>query len=93
MQLVNPKLLFWHDSSDELPKIKISVTGIPPMPQTVITNTQDMSDPTILGIEGVQAVCSDDILFAITFDNELTWKAYDGTQWINLDLPHTGMSR
>lgn len=63
------------------------------MPQTIITNTQDMSDSTILGIEGIQAVCSDNILFALSFDDETTWKAYDGTTWITLDLPNTGMTK
>jgi hypothetical protein len=52
-----------------------------------------MSDSTILGIEGIQAVCSDDILFALSFDDEATWKAYDGTAWITLDLPNTGMTK
>ena len=52
-----------------------------------------MSDSTILGIEGIQAVCSDDILFALSFDDETTWKAYDGTSWITLDLPNTGMTK
>lgn len=93
IDLINPEILYWHDSMDDLPKLKIAVTGVPPVPQTVITSTQDMSDATILGIEGVQATCSDDILFAISFDDEATWKAYDGTSWITLDLPNTGMTK
>lgn len=93
MGLTDPEILYWHDSMDDLPKLKIAVTGIPPVPQTVITSTQDMSDATILGIEGVQVTCSDDILFAVSFDDEATWKAYDGTSWITLDLPNTGMTK
>lgn len=93
MSLINPGIIYWHDSIDPLPELKIAVTGIPPVPQTIITNTQDMSDSTILGIEGIQAVCSDDILFALSFDDETTWKAYDGTTWITLDLPNTGMTK
>lgn len=91
--LINPEILYWHDSIDPPPKLKITVTGVPPVPQTIITSTQDMSDTTILGIEGVQATCSDDILFAISFDDEVTWKAYDGTSWATLDLPNTGMTK
>lgn len=91
--LTDPEVLYWQDSMEYKPRFTASVKGIPPIPQVITTSIQDMSDETILGIEGVQAVCSDDILFAISFDNELTWKAYDGTAWINLDLPHTGMSR
>ena len=92
-ELRDPKIVFWHDSTDELPKFKIDVTGVPPKPQVVISSTQDMSDSTILGIEGVTATCSDDVLFAISFDDEATWKAYDGERWITLDLNHTGMNK
>lgn len=93
MGLTDPEILYWQDSEDELPELMMTIIGKPPVPQTVITNTQDMSDPTILGIEGVQATCSDDILFAISFDDEATWKAYDGTSWITLDLLNTGMTK
>ena len=93
VNLTDPEILYWQDSEDKLPELMLTVTGLPYVPQTVITNTQDMSDETILGIEGVQAVCSDDILFAISFDDEATWKAYDGTSWATLDLPNTGMTK
>lgn len=91
--LTDPEILYWQDSEDKLPKLMLTVTGLPPVPQTIITSTQDMSDTTILGIEGVQATCSDDILFAVSFDDEATWKAYNGTSWITLDLPNTGMTK
>lgn len=91
--LADPEILYWHDSEDTLPELTLTITGSPPVPQTIITNTQDMSDSTILGIEGIQAICSDDILFALSFDDETTWKAYDGTTWITLDLPNTGMTK
>lgn len=93
VNLTDPELLCWQDLEDEIPKLTLTITGIPPVPQTVITSTQDMSDASILGIEGVQATCSDDILFAISFDDEATWKAYDGTSWATLDLPNTGMTK
>jgi hypothetical protein len=86
--------LFWQDTTEyDVPKFKTDVTGVPPVPQTVITCAQDMSDSTILGIEGVQATCSDDILFAVSFDDGETWRAHDGERWIVLDLDNTGMNR
>jgi hypothetical protein len=77
--LADPELLYWHGSDDELPIIKSKVTGIPPMPQTIITETYNMSHPSILGIESVIVDMSDDVLCAISFNNGVTWKAYDGT--------------
>lgn len=94
LQLIDPEILFWQDSTEyDVPKFKIDVTGVPPVPQVVISSTQDMSDSTILGIEGVTATCSDDVLFAISFDDGAAWKAYDGQKWITLNLNHTGMNK
>ena len=68
LTLSDPEVLYWQDSMEYKPRFTALVKGIPPIPQVITTSIQDMSDETILGIEGVQAVCSDDILFAISFE-------------------------
>lgn len=91
--LTDPEVLYWHDSTDELPALTIGVTGSPPVPQTVITGPQDMSDPTILGIESASVDASDDVLFALSFDDGATWKAYSGTGWVTLETENAGMTK
>lgn len=91
--LTDPEVLYWQDSEDELPELTLTVTGSPPVPQIVVTNTQDMSDPSILGIESATVDASDDVLFAISFDDGVTWKAYDGGKWVTLSAENSGMTK
>lgn len=91
--LTDPEVLYWHDSTDDPPELTLTVTGSPPVPQIVVTNTQDMSDPSILGIESVTVDASEDVLFALSFDDGTTWKAYDGTQWVTLSTENSGMNK
>lgn len=90
--LTDPEVLYWHDSTDELPTLAAAVTGTPPVPQVVVSDACDMSDPSILGIESVTVVASADVLFALSFDDGATWKASDGTQWITLEQENSGMN-
>lgn len=90
--LTDPEVLYWQDSTDELPTLTAAVTGTPPVPQVVVTDVQDMSDPSILGIESVTVVASADVLFALSFDDGATWKASNGTQWVTLDTENAGMT-
>lgn len=90
--LTNPEILYWHDSTDDLPVLTAAVTGLPPTPQVVVTDVQDMSDPSILGIESVTVTASEDVLFAMSFDDGATWKAYNGSQWVTLDTENAGMT-
>lgn len=91
--LSDPELLYWHDSTDDLPTLSLTVTGTPPTPQIVTTNEQDMSDSTILGIQSAEVDASEDGLFAISFDGGTNWKAYDGSQWVTVDTDNAGMTK
>ena len=93
MGLTDPEVLYWQDSEDEMPELTLTVTGSPPVPQIVVTNTQDMSDPSILGIESATVDASDDVLFAISFDDGVNWKAYDGGKWVTLSTENSGMTK
>ena len=90
--LTDPEVLYWHDSTDDLPTLSLTVTGVPPVPQVVVTDAQDMSDSTILGIESVTVTASEDVLWAISFDDGATWKAHNGSQWVTLEQENSGMT-
>lgn len=91
-RLVNPALLFWHDSDDELPELKVSIEAAPPV-QTVYSKNTEMIDSTILGIEKVEIEADDTTLFAFSFDGGNTWKAYIENAWVNLSEQTSGMNR
>lgn len=91
-RLVNPALLYWHDSDDELPELKVSIEAAPPV-QTVYSKNTEMIDSTILGIEKVEIEADDTTLFAFSFDGGNTWKAYIENAWVNLSEQTSGMNR
>lgn len=90
--LTDPEVLYWQESTDDLPTLSLTVKGTPPVPQVVVTDAQDMSDGTILGIESVSIEASADVLWALSFDDGASWKAYDGTQWVTLEQENSGMT-
>lgn len=89
--LENPDVLLWHDSDEYLPKLTATMTAAPPA-QTLISNDYDMTDETITGIEDADVTASNDVLFAISFDEGETWKAHNGSAWITLSSADSGMS-
>ncbi len=91
--LTDPKVLCWQASEeDALPELIITVTGRPPVPQVIVSQAFDMSDPTILGIESVTVDASEDVLWAMSFDDGATWKAYNGEIWVTLEQENSGMT-
>ena len=90
--LTDPEVLYWQDSTDDLPALSLTVAGTPPVPQVVVTDAQDMSDSTILGIESVTVTASEDVLWAVSFDDGATWKAHNGSQWVTLEQENSGMT-
>ena len=90
--LTDPEVLYWQDSTDDLPTLSLTVTGVPPVPQVVVTDAQDMSDSTILGIESVTVAASEDVLWAVSFDDGATWRAHNGSQWVTLEQENSGMT-
>ena len=93
LTLENPEILYWTEKEDaNLPEIKATLIAVPP-PQTIVTCAIDLSDETIKGIETVAIDCDGTPLVAVSFDNKATWKAYDGTQWVDLSANMSGMSK
>lgn len=91
-RLVNPSLLYWQDSEDELPEIAVDIKAVPPV-QIVFSKNTEMIDSTILGIEKVEIEADDSTLFAFSFDAGATWKAYIENQWVTLSEATSGMNR
>lgn len=91
-RLVNPGILYWHDSDSELPTIQVNIKAMPPV-QTVYSKNNEMIDSTILGIEQVEIEADDNTLFAFSFDAGSTWKAYIDNAWVALSETTSGMNR
>lgn len=90
-ELINPEILCWTDSTDEVPEIIATMTAVP-YPQTIISSNYDMSDDTILGIECAYVTASSDVVFAISVDDGVTWYMWTGTAWGTLTDTTTGMT-
>lgn len=89
LTLTNPKVLVWSDEEQQHVTATITAT---PYPQTLYSPDYDMTDATILGIEKVIAVASDDVTFSVSFDSGETWKYYTGTEWATLSEDTSGMT-
>lgn len=89
LTLTNPKVLIWSDKEQQHITATITAT---PYPQTLYSPDYDMTDATIIGIEKVIAVASDDVTFSVSFDSGETWKYYTGTDWATLSEDTSGMT-
>lgn len=84
--------LYSYDSnyvSIENGKFSLSVDST--TKQTVTTNNIDLSDTSITGIESVTVTCTGTPTFAISFDDNTTWKMHNGSEWVVLSEEATGM--
>ena len=92
LPLVDAKVYCWQDSMDyELPELTATVSGWQ-SPQVIVTPDYDMTHESILGVETVRIVCSEDCLFAISFDEGNTWYAHNGISWAVVSEPYAGMT-
>lgn len=66
--------------------IEATATAVPDVPQVVESNNAVFND-SIVGIENIEVVASDTVLFQFSTDNGASWKAYDATllQWVTVD--------
>lgn len=91
--LPDPEVMYWTSlPAGTLPEITATASGTSPAPQVVITELIDMTDPSVIGIESMSAEASEDVLFAVSFDDGATWKAYEGNAWGTLEQEDSGMS-
>lgn len=89
--LTDPEVLYWHDSTDELPTLSLTVRGTPPLPQMFTSEPMDLTHESIAGISHAVVDASEDVRFAISFDGGATWKAHDGAAWFDTSDTVPGM--
>lgn len=89
--LTDPEVLYWQDSTDELPVLELTVKGTPPLPQMVTSEPMDLTHESIAGISHAAVDASEDVRFAISFDGGTTWKAHDGSAWFDTSDTAPGM--
>lgn len=92
LTLKDPTILYWHDSENRFPDMKVTYSGVP-IPQVLYSENIDMSDSTILGIEKVTADCADTTLFAVSFDNGESWWSCVNSEWMRVSEEKSGMSK
>lgn len=92
MPLIIPSILYWQDSENELPNIQMDVTALPSN-QKVYTENVSMIDSTISGIENVTIDSDLNTLFAVSFDNGVSWYAYVNSAWSLLTEEQSGMTK
>ena len=92
LTLKDPTILYWHDSENHFPDFRATYTGVP-IPQVVYSENIDMADATILGIEKVFAECDDNVLFAVSFDDGVSWWSCVDSVWAQLSEEKSGMSK
>lgn len=91
-ELTNPEILYWQDNVYVDPKLTVNMTATPPY-QNVITNSIDLTDPTITGIESMTVNCEGNPLIAVSFDDKVTWHAWNGEQWSVVSEEFSGMTK
>lgn len=89
--LTDPEVLYWQDSTDELPTLSMTVKGTPPLPQMFTSEPMDLTHESIAGISHAAVDASEDVRFAISFDGGTTWKAFDGSAWFDTSDTVPGM--
>lgn len=86
IQTLNNKaeILVWNE--DYSSNVRAIIAAVPPIPQEVVSDNI-VFDSSIAGIESIEAVASDTVLFQFSTDDGTTWKAYDATllQWVTVD--------
>ena len=88
--LVNPTLLYWQRSQDNVPTLQATVKAIPPV-QAVYSKNYILPD-NVTGIRGMVVDASNTVLFALSFDGGTSWKILSGSTWIDADTS-AGMTK
>lgn len=87
--LENPKVHLWKDSSSISTSLTATVTQTP-YPQLVVTDSIELIDSTIIGIDSVTIDSDENTLFAMSFDDGSTWWNYVNDTWGQLSETMSG---
>lgn len=89
--LTDPEVLYWHDSTDEPPTLSLTMKGTPPLPQVFTSEPMDLTHESIAGIDHAAVDASEDVRFAISFDDGASWQAFGGSAWFQVSDTAPGM--
>lgn len=87
--LTNPEILYWSEADTSLTE-GLVIKGVPSLPQVIYYDVQTIPDGST--ISNIDANGSEDVLFAITFDEGTTWKYYQDSAWITASSTSEGMT-
>lgn len=90
--LDDPEILYWCASESDLIEMTANMTGTP-LPHNLISNKINIGHESILGIEKMLVTCEGELLVAVSVDEKQTWKAWTGSQWVNVSNELSGMSK
>lgn len=77
--LNKPRLLYWHDSTDEIPAVRLKVKAVPLVPQVIVT--ADM--PIKKAVESLTVSSDNNTVFQTSFDSGKTWKKAEDAKWVD----------
>lgn len=89
--LVSPSILYWQDSSDPVPSLIANVTATP-VPQIIISEEIFVVHPSIKGIANAVCEYTGSPLIALSFDNKVSWKYIEDTNWVTATKNFEGMT-
>ena len=90
--LNSPSILYWQDSSDNIPSLVANVTATP-VSQIIISEEILVANPSIKGILGVSSEYTGNPLVAISFDGKISWEYFIGdTDWVTATEDFEGMT-
>lgn len=82
--------LFKYNMSETRIPLSLLISASPYM-QTIQTDSIDLANPTITGIEYVAIDATGTPTFAVSFDAGNTWMMHTGTEWVELSTQESGM--
>lgn len=88
--LPNPELLCWSEHEEDRLKTGLVVNIIPPLPQIVYSETQTITDGSI--IDKSEVYNAKDVFVSISFDNGQTWKYFNDETWVYAISESEGMT-
>ena len=91
-ELEDPIVLYWVDTVEYYIEPLIAVEQAVPFEQVIKTQDYNMRHPSIIGIEKAIVDATDDVGFAVSFDEGDTWLIWSDSEWGELSEGDTGMS-
>ncbi|MGN0363704.1 MAG: hypothetical protein ACI4ET_12775 [Bilifractor sp.] len=87
--LNSPKLLYWHDSTGELPVLRARITATPIVPQLITLKNRILKK----AVEDICIQSDNSSLWNVSFDGGKTWKKNTSDGWAEVTEAGDGCTR